>query len=150
MLSDRFRLPLALLCVAWLCFMGWRYTQVVASRTSWIEQCTADKASCDGRKVFLALVHVVEVRDEGYTVLKVTDEHTVVGDPTGVEPGQVISVIGRFDASSDTIVVEHREHHPLRAWKTRLSALGLVVAGGVVLLSFRVRDRRLEERQWPT
>ena len=146
MFSDRLRLPIAAVCLAWLVFMGVRYTDVVTSRVSWIEQCTSEKASCDGRRVFLALSEVVAIEDEAYTVRKLTVDHRIDGDPTGLELGETVSVIARFDAANDRLVQTERSAHPWRQLKVYLGYLGLLLALGVALYGIRFRDGRLVSR----
>ncbi|MCP4808522.1 MAG: hypothetical protein GY913_18890 [Proteobacteria bacterium] len=146
MFSDRSRLPIALVCLAWLMTMAVLYTDVVTSRVGWIQDCSADKAACDGRRVFLALSEVVAIEGDSYTVRKVTEEHRVDGDATGLELGETISVIARFDAATDTISEESRESHPWREEKVLLGYLGLLLALGVAGFGVRFRDGRLVSR----
>ena len=145
-LRDRFRLPLALVCVAWLGFMGWSHTEVVTRRVGWIEQCDADKASCDGRRVFLSLVEVREIGDDGYVVRKVNRDWSIDGDPTGRQVGETLSVVARFSAADDRLEAVEVHEHPWRRWKVHLGFAGLALALGIGLWGLRFEDRRLVSR----
>ncbi|HJN76706.1 MAG TPA: hypothetical protein QGF58_22445 [Myxococcota bacterium] len=144
--SDRYRLPLALICVLWLSFMGWRYAGTVTDRVGWIEQCDQDKASCDGRQVFLSLVEVIALREDGYTVRKVNRDWEVDGDPAGRELGETISVVARFSAAEDELRAVEVHEHPWRPWKVWLGLGGLALAAGFAFTGLRVQDRRLASR----
>lgn len=135
-----------LACGVWLTWMGARYTDVVTSRTGWIEACTADKASCDGRRVFLALSEVVAIDGDGFVIRKVTNEHRVTGDPAGLELGETVSVIARFDASDDSLTQTWRESHPWREEKVVLGLVGLAMALGFAVYGVRWRDGFLVSR----
>jgi len=145
-LRDRFRLLLALACLAWLGFMGWQHNQVVTSRVGWIEQCDADKAACDGRRVFLSLVEVRELRDEGYVVRKVNRDWRIDGDPTGRVVGETISVVARFEAEDDALSALEVSEHPWRRYKVFFGFAGLALALGIGLRGLRVEGRRLVSR----
>lgn len=145
-MSDRFRLPLAVVCVVWLGFMGWSYANVVTSRVGWIAQCDADKASCDGRRVFLSLVEVIEVGDSGYTVRKVNRDWSVDGDPAGREIGETISVTARFEATEDQLRAVEVVEHPWRHLKVYLGFGGLALALGFAVSGLRFQSGRLVSR----
>ena len=144
--TDRLRWPLGLALLGWLLFMAWGYAETIEGRTSWVEACKEDKSGCDGRKVFLALVEVIEIQEEHFVVRKATLDHRIDGPGEGLTQGETISVIARFDAEQDLLVEEWREHHPWREEKEALGFVGLAMSVLVLLGGFRLGPAGLEER----
>lgn len=145
--SDASRPYIAVLIVGYLCWMGWSYSQVSTARTQEVAACTEQPEACKSEKVFLALTEVREVGEETITVRKSTVDYVISGVEDEVHVGEILSVIATIpDAPDEPFQAVSWEHHPLRAWKVRLSLLGLVLVGGVTLASFRIENRRVVER----
>jgi hypothetical protein len=122
------RWPLALLLIGWLVFMGQGYAETIQQRTRWVEDCKDEVAACGDRKVFLALVEVIELDEQAFVVRK------------------TISVIARFDAEQDLLIEEWRESHPWREEKEALGFVGLGLAALVLVGGFRLGRDGLDER----
>lgn len=145
--SDRSRPYVAALIIGYLIWMGWAYSKVSTSRTQEVKACTEQPESCRSEKVFLALTEVREVGPETITVRKSTVDYVIAGVEGPVQESEILSVIATIPDSPDQpFQAVSWEHHPLRAWKVRLSLLGLVLAGAVTLASFRIENRRVVER----
>lgn len=136
---DRARPLVALACLAFLAVSGARYAAIVKARTDWIEACLAAPDPCDGRRVFLSLVDVESLHDDGYTVRKVLTPIRVLGDPSRRKVGSTISLTARFEAGRGLVEVEPIDH-PNRQAKKILGNLG--VLGMLVALSRGVRFTR--------
>lgn len=145
--SDASRPYVAVAILAYLVWMGWSYSKVSTARTKEVAACTEQPESCRSEKVFLALTEVRAVGPETITVRKSTVDYVISGVEDEVHESEILSVIATIPDSPDApFEAVSWEHHPLRAWKVRLSLLGLVLAGGVTLASFRIQDRRVVER----
>lgn len=145
--SDRSRPYVAVLIVGYLVWMGWAYAQVSTSRTKEVKACTEQPEACRSEKVFLALTEVRAVGPDTITVRKSTVDYVIAGVDDPVHESEILSVIATIPDSPDQpFQAVSWEHHPLRAWKVRLSLLGLVLAGAVTLGSFRIENRRVVER----
>mgnify|MGYP007046921085 CR=1 FL=1 len=143
---ELLRWPLALVLSGWLVFMGQDYAETIHQRTSWIEDCKEAARGCADRKVFLALVEVVELREDAYVARKATLDHLIYGDSSELRPGETISVIARFDPEQGVLVEEWLEHHPWREAKEALGFAGLGLSVLVLLVGFRRGPQGLEER----
>ncbi len=140
------RWPLALLLIGWLVFMGQGYAETIQQRTRWVEDCKDEVAACGDRKVFLALVEVIELDEQAFVVRKATIDHRIHGSTQGLELGETISVIARFDAEQDLLIEEWRESHPWREEKEALGFVGLGLAALVLVGGFRLGRDGLDER----
>ena len=145
--SDRSRPYVATLIVGYLVWMGWSYSKVSTARTKEVVACTQSPDECRSEKVFLALTEVREVGPDTITVRKSTVDYVIAGVDDPVHESEILSVIATIpDSPVQPFQAVSWEHHPLRAWKVRLSLLGLVLAGAVTLGSFRIENRRVVER----
>jgi hypothetical protein len=145
--SDRGRPYVAALIVGYLVWMGWSYSRVSTARTKEVVACTQSPDECRSDKVFLALTEVRSVGENTITVRKSTVDYVISGVEGPVHESEILSVIATIPDSPDApFQALSWEHHPLRAWKVRLSLLGLLLAGGVTLASFRIENRRVVER----
>ena len=124
----------AVLAVLWLGAMAVLQTRSVTERSAWIAACQQDEA-CAGRRVFLALVRVLEVEEDRYRVRKMEDEHLIVGEVDGLEVGQTVSVVARWEG--DQLIETERTPHPWRKEKEALGFVGLLMTGGLLLAGFR-------------
>lgn len=122
---DRARARVALACVAFLALSGARYAAIVQERTDWIEACLADPASCAGRRVFLSLVEVEALHEDGYTVRKLLTPVRVLGDPSRRKVGSTISLTARFEPGQGLVELEPLDH-PNRGAKKLLGKIGVV------------------------
>ncbi len=143
MLSDRHRIvKLLLLCAAMAALCLW-YTWQAASHTVGFARCMSDPAAYDGQRVELALWLVESVQPGGYHIGGLTRGVPVLGSSEGLEPGQTVSVVGRFDAERLVLVEEWRELHHARPHKAALGLLGLLGFAAYAASSFRWRGHRL-------
>ena len=124
----------AVLAVAWLSFMAWRHTDLVTDRSAWIRDCEVDE-DCAGRRVFLALVTVMSVEDEQYTVRKLEDDHLIQGVHPELEVGETVSVIAGWEG--ERLVEQELTRHPWRPYKSGLGLIGLGLTVVVLVGGFR-------------
>ncbi|MCB9758279.1 MAG: hypothetical protein H6739_00425 [Alphaproteobacteria bacterium] len=144
--SDAARPIVAVLCVVWIGFMAAQYTRLAEERKGWINACLAEPSACAGRRVFLSVVEVVALNDDGYTVRKVVHDIPIKGDPSRVELGMTLSVVARFDPEVGALVEVEPMEHPRRALKRGLAVAGLVLAAGFGVNGLRATRRGLALR----
>lgn len=141
--SDRWRVPrmvlLAVLLVGLAALYGYRTTHITYGYELYIE----DPARWDGHSLSLSLWFVDGVQPEGYRLRQRNRVVPVEGDPTGLAPGDTVSVQGRFRAEDGAVVEQWRQVHRLRAHKWLLSLVGLLFAVAYGAWHLRIRGGRL-------
>ncbi|MEN0064277.1 MAG: hypothetical protein AAGA48_19155 [Myxococcota bacterium] len=90
-----------------------------------------------GTEHVLSLFTVTRVDPGGYRLTRGNLNFDVVANPTGLETGQEVTTLVLIDPGG-RLVEQWREEAPQRDGKKRLGVLGLVLAGGVALLTLRV------------
>ena len=118
--------------LGWVCFvallaMGLRYADFAANQRQGFQWCLDNSEACRDREIRLPVWDVVEVEADGYAVFKATGPIPIQGDTAGLEVGDTVSVLGRFDPESSRILELTREVHTRRPLKKALSGLGLVL-----------------------
>jgi len=146
MLSDRHRgLKIALL-LGLLAWLSGAYGEGAVASLYGYWKAMANPVASDGRSIFLSIVRVEAVYDDHYVVTKVERQVPVIGDPTGLAPGDTVSVRGHFSAERQAVVEDVREVHHLRFLKRIESALGALLSVVYLGWVFRVRDGRVVVR----
>lgn len=136
-----------LAAVVALIAVGGRYSETVQSAPEGIRACLEAPAAHDGQRVVLPVWFVSQVDGpRRYRVSRVLKGVPVEGDTRGLEPGQVITLVGDFRASDQTVVELRREIHHRRAHKQALSLVGLLLAMGAAPWVFTVRAGYLRLR----
>lgn len=131
----RHRLVVAGVCAATLLALGQGFAQRVQEREAWLADCQRG-ADCGQRRVFLALVDVIERDEHGVVVLKQARRLRLYGTPGDLRPGDTISVIARFDGQG-RLQVQELERHPWRPLKKGLGVLGLLLGAGLCVWGLR-------------
>ncbi len=144
---ERWRWVMVLAAVLGLVGLGHRYSLGVQSVPDGIRACLEVPEANDGRRVVLPVWIVTQVDGpERYQVSRVLKGVQVEGDARGLEPGQVITLVGHFRAADRTVVELRREIHHRRIYKQALSLLGLLLAMGAAPWFFTVRAGYLRLR----
>ena len=116
-------------------YFGWFASTVPVG---W-NKCLEDPAAFDGRRLAFPLHSVVDVDKEGgFAISKVVQGVPIVGD-ANVREGMTVSVVGRFRAEDQVVVLEQLEYHKYRVVKSGLGALGTLLALCAIPLFFAVR-----------
>ena len=137
------KVGVSLMALLGLCaYFGWFASTVpVGWRT-----CLEEPAVCDGVQLAFPLHSVVHVEDGGrFLISKVVQGVPIVGD-ADVTEGMTISVVGRFRAEDQVVVMEQLEHHKYREMKSGIGVLATLLAVFAMPVFFVVRGRRVCER----
>jgi len=114
--------------------MAWRHTALVTDRSDWIRDCEVEE-DCAGRRVFLALVTVMSIEDDRYTVRKLENDHLIQGVHPELKVGETVSVIAGWEGE---LLVEHElTRHPWRPYKNGLGLIGVALTVVVLVGGFR-------------
>lgn len=148
--AERWRWLVVLAALLGLVGLGVRYSQLVLTVPDGIRACLAEPQAHDGRELVLPVWFVAAVDGpRRYRVSRVIEDVAVEGPTEGLQPGQVITVVGTF-RSADSVVVEvRRTIHTRRAAKQALSLIGLLGAlvAGPWFFTVRVGYLRLRSSQ---
>lgn len=109
-------------------------------------RCMEDPVRNHGARVSLSLQRVAEVQDGLYTVSTIGPPIPIEGSTPGLEVGDTVSLVGRFDADKLVVIEEWREVHHLRLLKYVMGFVGLVGLGLYLGGTMRWRRRRLVQR----
>lgn len=145
--AERGRWVVVLAAVLALIAVGGRYSEGVQAAPDGIRACLEEPAAHDGQRVVLPVWFVSQVDGpRRYQVSRVLKGVQVEGDTLGLEAGQVITLVGEFRSSDQTVVELRREIHHRRVHKQALSLLGLLLALGAAPCFFTVRAGYLRLR----
>ena len=147
LLSERYR-PLKLASAALLAAgLGVLYSHIEQTVAIGWPQCVADPRALDGTPLTMPLWTVTRVEPpDYYEVSWIVRDVPVRGPTDGLEPGQIISVVGDFSAEGPVVVERYHLVHRWRRAKVALGALGVILALASAPLGLRIRDGYLEER----
>jgi hypothetical protein len=146
MLSDRQRLPKLLLILTLMGLLGTWYGVNAEGLVVGYWHCLRDPRSFDGHPIRVSLQRVVELGENGYGITNVGPIIPVLGDAEGLRVGDVVSLVGHFDASRRVVVEEWREIHHMRVWKSLLGLSGILFLAVFLPRAFEVRNGRLVPR----
>ena len=144
LLSDTWRTAKIALLLLAMVVMGLRYGYFATHLDFGYPMCVRDPATWDGHTLHLSLWRVKSVSTDGYTISLVDGVVPVRGAPTGLIPGEPISVVGTFDARTLEVVETYHELHRRRPQKAALSLVGLLFLLAWLPLCFRWHAGRLE------
>jgi len=139
-LTDRHRWAKVLTLVALLAALcGW-YSWRATHQPTGYQRCMSDPVAHDGRLLQLSLWRVQAVGSAGYEIAKTERDVPVLGPSADLQRGDVVSVVGHFDAGRRVVVEHRRQLHPLRRAKSLLGVLGTLCFLIYAARSFRWRD----------
>lgn len=128
--------------VALLAGLGGLYAQRVAALPVGWTQARADPDAHDGALLIFSLYQVSDLGPPP-RIGKVVQDVPLVGQPPTLdelEEGDTVSVVGRFRAEDEVVVVSRLEVHQWRWAKQVLSSIGLLGLLVWVILRLRWRD----------
>jgi hypothetical protein len=94
--------------------------------------------------MWLPLMDVVAVDEtQGGAVQQGSLHFNILGDMSGFEPGETVSVYGSFDSTGTSFTAMQWEEHPKRRLKKQLGILGLLFTACLVVVCFRFSGFRV-------
>lgn len=147
MIPDRLRLPVLILCLLGIGWLGVASTDFAENRDAGIRAALRDPVGHEGSDVLLMMWWVVSVDGpQAFTATRWSMEVQVDGPSLGLAPGDVVTVSGTVHDGGAFVRADEIQHHRWRKAKELLGVAGLLGALALLPLSFRWRDGRLEER----
>ena len=133
--------------LALLILLGLHYCRLIEDLPHSWSSCVEEPSRCDGRSLAISLYQVRSISDpENYVIGFASMDIPIVGDSSGLELGQKISVQGIFDPSGPRIIADNYMLHNHRQAKVLLSALGMLVGLGAAIRFWRPTQEGLKRR----
>ncbi len=136
-LSDRARPWVGAICLAWLLTIAAIYGHYSTTKPVGFRYCLQHLEECRDSTILLPLWRVTALHERGYELYKITGPIPVDGDPQGLQVGDTVSLVTRFDADRQVVVEVRRDVHHLRTAKVGLGMLGVLLSFLVIVRGFR-------------
>ena len=127
--GDHFRLLKMGLALFLIVGLGWTHARFSIDRPEGYRAYIGAPSEHDGKRVLLPLWEVTGVGEgDTFYVSKSILDVPIVGESSGLNLGDTVTVIGHFRATDGAVIAEKRVVHPWRKAKGLLSIFALILA----------------------